>query len=367
MVEVLPADEWKGIAPVWTDLIERARPDSFYLGPHWLRSWLEVYGGSLRPSLLVVRDRGQTVGGCLLIARPGRVGPLRVRRLYLNSCPEARGVDTYPEYNGLVALPGWHARVAAALREHLAARGWDEFIARACATAEGFEALRVAFHGYPLRVVRRPSFYVDLAALRQAGREHEAALSANTRAQLRRTRKLYAQAGATDVEAAPDLPTAAAWFEEMVALHGQGWSRRGQRGAFATEDVLHFHRRLIAEAFAAGAVLMLRLRAGARTIGVLYNFVHGGRVYAYQSGFAPESDNRLKPGLAAHGAAIRFCLARGLAEYDFLAGDERYKESLSTAAREQTWITVERRGWKRSLLRSARSVREAVAAHSRGW
>jgi CelD/BcsL family acetyltransferase involved in cellulose biosynthesis len=365
-VEIRPADDWKGIEGVWSDLLARSGSDSFYLGPYWLRAWLEVYGARLRPSLLLVRSGGEAVGACLLIARQGRVGPVRVRRLYLNSCPEAPGVDTYPEYNAPLAMPGWHVRVATAIREHLATHAWDEFIARACRPEEGFEALRAAFHGCPQRVVRRRSCYVDLAAVRRSGKDYEAVLSGNTRAQLRRSLKMYAQAGATELEAAPDVASALAAFEEMVALHREVWSRRGERGAFSTRDVLRFHRLLIAEAFPGGSIQMLRLRAAGRTIGILYNFVHAGRVYAYQSGFAQEGDNRLKPGLAAHASAIRFCLARGLVEYDFLVGEQRYKESLATGSREQIWVTVERPGWKRTLLSSARTFRQAVAGHARG-
>ena len=76
---------------------------------------------------------------------------------------------------------------------------------------------------------------------------------------------------------------------------------------------------------------MLRIHAGDREIGYLYNFAADGWVMAYQAGLTPPPDNRWKPGLVCHAAAIAFCLERGDRIYDFLAGPARYKSSLPIA------------------------------------
>jgi CelD/BcsL family acetyltransferase involved in cellulose biosynthesis len=77
---------------------------------------------------------------------------------------------------------------------------------------------------------------------------------------------------------------------------------------------------------------LFRLSSGGEVIGILYNFTHGGRMLAYQSGFAYRADEkRAKPGLTCHRRAIEAALDAGLDCYDFLAGGDRYKRSLADA------------------------------------
>ena len=103
-----------------------------------------------------------------------------------------------------------------------------------------------------------------------------------------------------------------------------------------------FHRDLISRRFRAGEIQLLRVLAGEKRIGCLYNFVKDGHVYAYQSGFDYGTDSRLKPGLVSHCLAINFNLAKGAQIYDFMAGDSRYKKSLGTDFVEMSWLVLQR-------------------------
>ncbi len=98
------------------------------------------------------------------------------------------------------------------------------------------------------------------------------------------------------------------------------------------------------EAWPQGQVDLLQLRAGSKIIGCLYNFVHDGAAYAYQSGFAYDEDARHKPGLVTHAMAAERYLSAGLGRYLLLAGESRYKTSLATAADTMHWLVVRRKG-----------------------
>ena len=99
---------------------------------------------------------------------------------------------------------------------------------------------------------------------------------------------------------------------------------------------------------------LLRVRGGPGTVGILYGFVFRGRMQAYQSGFAyREGDATARPGLTSYHAAIRYALAAGLDRYDFLAGDDRYKRSLSDQAHPQYWVEAGPAWAPRLLLRKA--------------
>jgi CelD/BcsL family acetyltransferase involved in cellulose biosynthesis len=95
------------------------------------------------------------------------------------------------------------------------------------------------------------------------------------------------------------------------------------------------------------------------------------KVFFYQSGFMYSNDNRLKPGLVTHTEAIKYYLGRGLDEYDFLAGDSQYKQSLSNAERHMLWLTFDGntlRARCMSRLKATRSwVRRQTAEVNRFW
>ena len=100
-------------------------------------------------------------------------------------------------------------------------------------------------------------------------------LNRKTRGQLRRAQRL---AGDVTVDIARTAPDAIAIYDELVALHGAHWRRRGLPGAFADRWFERVHRRLIAKRFDAGEIQLVRVRNASHTIGCLYNFVFRDRV-----------------------------------------------------------------------------------------
>jgi CelD/BcsL family acetyltransferase involved in cellulose biosynthesis len=118
----------------------------------------------------------------------------------------------------------------------------------------------------------------------------------------------------------------------------------------------------------AGEVDLLRITAGSSTVGYLYNFIHRGRVYAYQSGFDyAGAGAHEKPGLTCHRLAIEHYLSEGMDSYDFLAGEDRYKASLANTSTDLHWVehfsglSLPRLGaWVRGRLERIRSRGQAM-------
>ena len=96
---------------------------------------------------------------------------------------------------------------------------------------------------------------------------------------------------------------------------------------------------------------MFEVSVGGRTIGVLYNFSHDGRVMNYQSGFRFEDDNRFAPGFVCHAMAAQHYLDAGYDAYDLLAGDADYKRRLAAPSTALTSLVVERPNWRRAARR----------------
>jgi len=188
------------------------------------------------------------------------------------------------------------------------------------------------------RVVIRRDHVAPVLDLSAQSGDWMAGLSANTRQQLRRSARAY---GDTRVRRAGTVEEAYAFLDALVELHQLYWTGRGQLGAFAQPFFRRFHRELIARGMPRGEIDLLRIGSEDAPIGYLYNFRYRGRVLAYQSGFDyAAARGAQKPGMTCHQAAIDAYAADGVSEYDFLAGDHRYKRSLSNSKTTLHWLTV---------------------------
>jgi CelD/BcsL family acetyltransferase involved in cellulose biosynthesis len=107
------------------------------------------------------------------------------------------------------------------------------------------------------------------------------------------------------------------------------------------------------------------VRAGDRTVGYLYNFVHRGHVMTYQAGIdyglLPASDS---PGMASHALAIEANAGLGHAVYDFMIGDQQYKRALCTGTVDQHWLVLQRDRLKFRFERTLRDMRERWKAQA---
>lgn len=201
-------------------------------------------------------------------------------------------------------------------------------------------AAAVMAGGFLAETSSRIAPYVDFRAL-PAGQPFIERLSRNTRHQLRRSNRHYASVGALTLSKAETTDTALDYLAELIKFHERTWTARGKPGAFATPAVRRFHQALIANGVPSGEVDLLRVSAGPAVVGYLMNFNHRGLVSAYQSGFNyGEAGPHQKPGLTCHYLAIEAYRAAGAAEYDFLAGGDRYKLSLANAQRSLHWLSV---------------------------
>jgi CelD/BcsL family acetyltransferase involved in cellulose biosynthesis len=335
---------------IWRDL-EEATPRSFFVSWPWIENWLACIPRELDTRVAVLREAERPMAAFCLVRRTvARLPMLGSRALYFNATGIPRFDSVYIEYNGLVGRDLWIGRLVDAMPDD-----WDELFLPGL-RADAFGGLvETVIRGFRVRLERTvPVHYVDLARVRSNG--YLKLLGSQTRSQIRRAQR---EAGELTVEVATDVETALSIYRELVALHQKQWHARGQPGAFADPWFDRFHRRLIAHRFRHGEIQLVRVRSKLGTLGTLYNFVYRGRVLQYQSGMAQLANPHLKPGYLSHAVAIEHAATTGLDAYDFLAGDRRYKRSLSTDHTSLLWARVQRprlrflledrlRGWARA-------------------
>jgi len=355
-----PAGPGSALEPVWRDLESRS-DCSFFLSWDWIGCWLDEIDA--RP--ILVEGRAGDAVVVLGVFCPGAARPFAIRSVRLQETGQAEADSLYIEYNGLLIDRRWagigerlciEALLAEGARRGRA--GWDRIVIGAA--AEPVVAALRDVQPKPRLEAPIQTSHVDLAAIRAAGGDYLAAISANTRYQIRRARRLYEARGPLTLDVARDGEEAQAYFDALRVLHQATWTARGRPGAFASPFFVRFHRHLIASGLPNDAVELVRISAGGAPVAYLYNFLYRGTVYYYASGIAYEPDNKARPGLLSHAMCIAHHLARGDDCYDFMAGAARYKESLGTPGPAISTIIVERAGIRSMLAGAMRGFRERI-------
>jgi CelD/BcsL family acetyltransferase involved in cellulose biosynthesis len=345
-------------------------PDSVFRSAAWFRSCIETWGGRATWRVLeLTSDQGRTAWSLLGARTELRHRVLPVRVLALGQAIDDALDQPWIEQNGFLGCePEDFAAYMAQLLDRLSGEDdWDELRLGGMSECDAREAMRQADRvGLTVRLaIEQPTFEVDLDDIRSRhGGDYVAALSSNTRQQLRRSRRLAEQRlGGLTIERAANTGEALDWFDRTAPLHRARWNKEAgaaSASGFDNPAFVEFHRRLIRYGFEAGAIEYLHIKAGDTTLAYLYNFVARNRVQFYLSGVDHQIDPLMRPGLLAHWAAIEQALAGGRLNYDFLAGDARYKSSLSTKTGRTLWLVLQRQRWRLRLEQAGRLAKHVL-------
>ena len=356
------------LASWWRELELRSQT-TLFTSWSWIGSWLKTLPGNCQPQLLVVRAADRIVGLGVVVPSQNRLLKWIPSKCWLLNRSGIRELDTITiEHNGILADRSMAPQVREQAIAFLLADSGRPCIDFGLVDAE--HATLAA--GDPAWVisslVAKKSFVVDLEKVRRAPADYLSLLSPNTRSQVRRSLKAYAALGTVSVTEAADLETATQFLDELHVLHTRDWERRASRSNFRlTSLILDFHTHLLASAFDRGEIQLLRFAAGSIVIGYLYNFKFRDRVLYYQAGFRHGLiEKNERPGLVCHALAVEHNARQEFRYYDFLAGDQRYKESLATDCHSQAWCVLRQRHTMSRLDRWLRAQKERrMSARSR--
>jgi CelD/BcsL family acetyltransferase involved in cellulose biosynthesis len=127
-------------------------------------------------------------------------------------------------------------------------------------------------------------------------------------------------------------------LETLWRLHRARWAEDGG-GALTSAAVERFHNASSRELARRGWARLFLLMVDGAPRAALYGFSRGRRFAYYQSGSDPAWHQRWV-GRVVLGAAIQDAFERGLDEFDFLRGDEPYKDLFASSRRALTRLSV---------------------------
>jgi hypothetical protein len=353
------------VESIWRELSESC-DHSYFQSWGWIENWLAHLPKTISLKLAVVSDAEDSqVEAGFFLGHDTVVNQnvFRSRAYVLNQTGKWEFDRLYIEHN--LILRKRECNISLRQMLEMLPADWEEVYLSAL-DRESFPGndLSNLPAPYELMIAKElPCRYVDLEKVRQKSGDYLALLGSSVRSQTKRAYKLYETQGKLTTELADTLPKALGIYEELIELHNASWQKRNHAGAFATSYFRDFHRSLIEKRLESGEIQLVRVKAGEKTIGCIYNFVFRGKVYFYQSGLAIEEDNKLKPGYVAHVEAVKLSTAAGHSVYDFLAGTEEYKQRLSTGERSMVWARVQKPRMKFKIERIVRNA--AIAGQNR--
>lgn len=369
VIEIVPFSEHVAAAKKWQAIEQSISNTGLTNSWPWIKTWLDHYSNTVQPTFAFGKLDGLPIGAALITKVTHRIGGIPIPSIHLGTAGEPEKETTWVECNQLLVAPEHLDAFALALVQTLQQQfRWSRL------RLDGF----VAHHadalirsgtkiGLPFAVKdERKSPAFDFQKAKKEGhKDIISALGNKTRYNIRRSMRLFdSNFGPQKIEWAETPEQAKDILRELIEIHEKRWQHVNMPGAFQTDRVKRYHEDLIdaLSLWPQGSLIIFRIKQGETTIGCLFNFIDkNGHILFYKSGFPLFEDNRLKPGLVTHVVCMEECKRRALLEeekcrqrglseeecrkprlltYDFLAGENIYKEQLSNTASILTWATA---------------------------
>ena len=344
----------------WDALLARGTSPSPFMSWGWHRAWADSAPpeelDASRVLLLHGSDRA------LHAVVPVRMCRVQFHRVWVRALNWAIGDIGCPDQLDVLALAEADMRSLAAAIE---AMPWeiivlDNLVERAPNAERLCAAL--AARGHAIR--RSPLWSCPRLELPRSWDIYLATLSANRRQILRRKeRSLFRDHAAAVVDYGEDRLDEG--WGHLLRLHEQRWDGAGG-GAFRDPRSERLQRQFAGEMAKQKRLWLSTLDLEGQPAAAWYGFSSGDTVYFYQGGRDPRWE-RESVGLVLMGMMIQRAIQQGYRAFDFLRGDDPYKQQWTPARRTTSETVIFRSGWRRLWLRAldaASAFRQGVPRHA---
>jgi CelD/BcsL family acetyltransferase involved in cellulose biosynthesis len=315
------------LAVIWDSLIDEQSCGAIFRSPSWLLPWWHCLGQGKQLCMYVASLGGEVHGVLPAYHIRTALGGQRLRLM-------GDGLAA-SDYLGLAALPRHEEAVAAAIARTVLEHERDVVL-------EGLlqdDPLVVAFERAAgragLTCSTTPMEPCPWLSLAESGtfsdwlqRRHTSS-GAHLRRQQRRLQKrpgYRAEVLSLERDIVEALPT-------LWRLHSQRWATQGGSEAVFNSSLERFQHESVRALARRGWARLYVIHIEGEPRAVLYGFGRGKRFAYYQSGWDP-AWRQWSLGAAVLRLALEDTCARGLAEFDFLRGDEAYKWLFASSSRQ---------------------------------
>ncbi len=322
----------------WDALSAHAKSPSPFMSWAWQRAWADSAPQSELDASEVLVLRGSD--GSVRALLPMRLHRIRFHRVWVRALTWAVGDIGCPDELDVPALPDADWTAVAAAVDSLP---WQVLILSNLAEdATNAEQLCAALVARRHAARYRPLWSCPRLELPPTWDGYLATLSPNRRQILRRKeRSLRRKHAVTLTDYAEDRLDEG--WGHLMTLHERRWEDAGG-GAFrdprSERLQLHFARDMAKRK----RVWLTTLDVDGQPAAAWYGFTSGGTVYFYQGGRDPRWE-RESVGLVLMGMMIQRAIQRGYRAFNFLRGDDRYKQQWTSAGKMTSEAVIFRSGW----------------------
>lgn len=344
-----------GLCHEWAALLERSGERSPFLTWEWLYPWWKHLGHGADLYLLTVRNvSGRLVGLAPLLRSRITLGGGARRLEFLGTGKVAS------DYLNVVIDPAEGCVVLAALVRYLVAHreDWDVLsLTDVDSEAWTLSLVGTLFRtqGFDVDVSLDPGFSCPYARLDGGWEPYLRSRSSRLRHQIKQKGAFLAErygARFQAIDRATDLPHA---VETLMTLHRARRAAVGGTTAFDDESVVAFLRESTPLLQERGWLRLYALVVGERPLAVLYGLAYRGTFYDYQRGLDVES-SKWGAGTVLQGLSVQHACGEGMTEFDFLRGDESYKDRWAPYLRRTKRLDIVQRSSRTMLFRGRRGL-----------
>lgn len=345
IVEKIHETEFNLIKNEWNRLLVCSISNNVFLTWEWIHTWWKSFGKQKDLCIITARNNRELVG----------IAPFYIQKinklLGVNSLKICSSEELYPDYLDVIARQGHEREVTLALFHYLAERvgGWNVMSFDNLLPESNIMRYEKYFNRKYLRQVTLSSIcpYIrieepyEIYKRRQFKRKKRYNLERQMRFAVEENKLKYVTVESKDL-----LPLA---MEQLFLLHQKRAKNKKIASAFTSQDVESFHlefSRLLLEN--AGLRLCL-LFDGKKPISAIYAFKYNNKFLFYQSGMDPEW-GKMSIGTVLLNILIKQAFDEKLTEFDFLKGDEDYKNTWSNSERKQLKLTLYKKDPPGTLL-----------------
>jgi CelD/BcsL family acetyltransferase involved in cellulose biosynthesis len=350
----------------WDELLADSVMDTIFLSHAWAMCWWRHFGAGCTLRVLTVRDTdGRLLGlAPLVMGRGGWLGIWPARQLSLLGAE-----PTFADHLDVILRRGYEDSAGRALWASLTNGDltWDLMRIDGFSAASPMHALwgerAVSLSVSACHVLTLPATWTDYLDTLPASRRQ--------RLGKRRRRLMKADpegAAFRTVEQPDDLAPA---LESLFRLHQENQQARGNAGSFADPSTRAFHHDVARRFLEKGWLRLHVITVGQEDIATAYCFQKNGTVSFFSTGFSHRFTHH-NPGRQILAHAIEKAIEDQATTFDFLRGDESYKDSYSSTVRTNVHLCVAGHARARLLLgvqarykaarRMARPIKRAVKA-----
>lgn len=329
------------MSPEWEALARRSAASDIFVLPRWLLAWVEAIGCDKQMHFVCMFKGGELCGLFPLCRR--RRGP--VRAIYFAGTPR------YSDRLDILLEAGCEDACVDAFVNWLYGRGdWDVLSLRGFAPLSD-HAHRLA--GALERGGRRflleqegPQAYIDLRRYEDFDAYLKEVRSGQVRHNLRRLRRRLEREHEVQWEWAQ---LSAGLIDEMAELDRQRSIRGRHDQAFFCRSLSRDFLAAVGRRLAPEQVRLVTCRIDGRLASYCLNFDHDERLLSYQSAF---DSHYYRDSLGSHTLleAVWWGFEHGYREFDFLTGDEDYKNHWTDSARHAWRLYAYRNRWRSRMV-----------------